>query len=46
MNELPQIIPLSLAALERRKRVLKEVFDVEKKSDRELLKVAEEKGFL
>ena len=46
MNELTQIIPLSLAALERRKRLLKELFNVEKKSDRDLFKVAEQKGFI
>jgi hypothetical protein len=37
---------LSIAAIERRKRILKEVFDVVGKGDRELLRVAEEKGFI
>ncbi len=46
MNELPQILPLSKAAIERRKRLLKEVFNVNNKSDRELLEAAEQKGFI
>ncbi|AUP79499.1 response regulator [Flavivirga eckloniae] len=44
MGELPQIMPLSKTALERRKRALKELFDV--KADRDLLKIAEQKGFI
>ncbi|GAB1856210.1 hypothetical protein MHTCC0001_10450 [Flavobacteriaceae bacterium MHTCC 0001] len=46
MSELPDYIPLSLAALERRKRHLKEIFGLDDKSDRELLRVAAEKGFI
>lgn len=46
MNELPRVLPLSIAALERRKRILKEVFNVSGKGDRELLKLAEDKGFI
>ncbi|WP_346882346.1 response regulator [uncultured Algibacter sp.] len=46
MNELPTILPLSIAALERRKRILKEVFNVVGKGDRELLILAQEKGFV
>ncbi len=47
MNELPEIIPLSKAAIERRKRLLKEVFNIDSKSsDRELLEAAEQKGFI
>ncbi|NMH88999.1 response regulator [Flavivirga algicola] len=46
MNELPEIIPLSKAAIERRKRLLKEIFNVNNKSDRALLEVAEQKGFI
>ncbi|NMH85977.1 response regulator [Flavivirga algicola] len=46
MNELPQILPLSIAALERRKRILKDVFNVEGKGDRGLLQLAHEKGFI
>ncbi|WP_303316666.1 response regulator [Flavivirga abyssicola] len=46
MSELPQIIPLSKAAIEKRKRTLKELFNVNSKNDRDLLKVAEQKGFI
>ncbi|MDO5981429.1 response regulator transcription factor [Flavivirga spongiicola] len=46
MNELPQVLPLSIAALERRKRILKDVFNVEGKGDRDLLQLAHEKGFI
>lgn len=46
MIELPKILNLSMAAIERRKRILKEEFNVEGKSDRELFKAAEDAGFI
>lgn len=46
MSELPQIVPLSISAIEKRKRILKELFNLDKKDDRGLLKIAEEKGFI
>ncbi|GAA3592009.1 response regulator [Flavivirga amylovorans] len=46
MSELPQIIPLSKAAIEKRKRTLKELFNVDSKHDRDLLEIAEQKGFI
>ena len=46
MNELPNVLPLSIAALERRKRILKDVFNVSGKGDRDLLKLAQNKGFI
>lgn len=46
MNELPQVLPLSIAALERRKRILKDVFNVHGKGDRALLVSARERGFI
>ncbi len=46
MNELPQIVSLSISAIEKRKRILKELFNLDKKDDRELIKIAEEKGFI
>ena len=46
MSELPQIIPLSISTIEKRKRVLKELFNLDPKDDRGLLKIAEEKGFI
>ena len=39
-------IPLSLAAIEKRKRQLKEIFQVEKKGDESLLEEARKTGFL
>ncbi|WNH08709.1 response regulator [Thalassobellus suaedae] len=46
MSELPQIIPLSISGIEKRKRILKELFNLDKKDDRGLIKIAEEKGFI
>lgn len=46
MKDLPSILPLSIAGLEKRKRQLKELFDIRKKGDRELVIVAKEKGFI
>jgi len=45
MKDLPKVLPLSLAAIERRKRQLKVVFNV-KKDDRELIIKAKDKGFI
>lgn len=46
MKELPNIIPLSMAGIERRKRHLKEIFDLKDKDDRDLILIAKEKGFI
>ncbi len=46
MKELPNIIPISLAGIEKRKRHLKEVFSVKGLEDKELIRVAKEKGFI
>ena len=45
-KDLPNFIPLSLPGIERRKRLLKSMFDIEGRSDKTLIKVAKEKGFL
>ena len=45
-NELPKLIRLSLAGIERRKRRLNQIFNNEKKSDKTLLVLAKENGFL
>src|SRR5690554_5486446 len=45
-KDLPIYIPLSLPAIEKRKRRLKEVFEVEDGNDIDLLRRAEEEGFL
>ncbi|WMI68162.1 response regulator [Mangrovimonas sp. YM274] len=46
MVELPKLIPLSTSAIEYRKRRLKEVFNVEDRDDRVLIKEARDKGFI
>lgn len=45
-KELPEIVHLSLPGIERRKRRLNQIFNNEKKSDKALLKLAKENGFL
>jgi len=45
-KELPEIVHLSQAGIERRKRRLNQIFNNDKKSDKVLLKLAKEKGFL
>lgn len=44
--ELPNELPLEIAAIEIRKRRLKEVFDADGKSDKILIQNAKRKGFL
>ncbi|UMB59470.1 response regulator [Lutibacter sp. A80] len=46
MKELPKIIPMSLAGLEKRKKQLKTLFKVKENDDRELILKAKEKGFI
>jgi len=46
MKDLPNILPLSIAGVERRKRHLKEIFDVSKRDDKKLIQLAKEKGFI
>ncbi len=46
MKDLPTILPLSIAGIEKRKRNLKVVFNINSVDDRELLLVAKEKGFI
>jgi DNA-binding NarL/FixJ family response regulator len=46
MNEIPNALPLSIAGIEKRKRRLKQVFDMKTSSDKELLHIAREKGFI
>ena len=45
MKDLPNIIPMSMPGLEKRKKQLKEIFKVEDNDDRELILKAKEKGF-
>jgi DNA-binding NarL/FixJ family response regulator len=46
MKELPKIIPLSIAGIEKRKRNLKLIFNVNEFDDRELILKAKENGFI
>ncbi|ULC57920.1 DNA-binding response regulator [Flaviramulus sp. BrNp1-15] len=45
-KELPEVVHLSLAGIERRKRRLNQIFNNDKKSDKVLLRLARENGFL
>ncbi len=45
-KDLPNIVRLSKSGIERRKRNLKEVFNIENEDDLMLLKLAEEKGYI
>lgn len=44
--DLPKFIPMSIGGIERRKRQLKELFDVQKKDDKDLIQLAKAKGFI
>jgi DNA-binding NarL/FixJ family response regulator len=46
MKDLPDIIPLSIAGIEKRKRILKETFNLLDKDDRALILLAKDKGFI
>lgn len=46
MKDLPKVIPMSLAGLEKRKKQLKLLFKVHENDDRELILIAKEKGFI
>ena len=45
-KDLPKIVPLSIAGIEKRKRILKEIFDVEDQGDKALILKARELGFI
>lgn len=45
-KNLPDHLPLSMSALQKRKSYIKLFFNVEKESDEQLLKVARQEGFL
>lgn len=44
--ELPEVIHLSIAGIEKRKRRLNQIFNNEKKTDKSLLRLARDSGFL
>lgn len=45
-KDLPEFLPLSIAGIEKRKRNLKVLLNVENNSNKELIKAAYEKGFV
>lgn len=45
-KDILKIVPLSKAAIDKRKAHLKEIFDIKSSEDRELIKIAKEKGFI
>ncbi|WKK67337.1 response regulator [Lutimonas zeaxanthinifaciens] len=45
-KDLPKYVPLSIAGIEKRKRILKQVFDVEDQGDKALIMKARELGFI
>lgn len=46
MKEMPKVVPLSMAGIEKRKRILKRKFDVEDQGDKALILKAREMGFI
>ena len=46
MKDIPGLLPLSMAGVERRKRNLRLIFDIHTDGDAALIKVAREKGFI
>lgn len=46
IKELPNILPLEMAGIEKRKRRLKRIFNIKTNGNKELLRVAKEKGFI
>ena len=46
MKDLPKFVPLSMAGIEKRKRIMKQVFDVEDQGDKALILKARELGFI
>ncbi|MBL4887251.1 MAG: DNA-binding response regulator, partial [Flavobacteriaceae bacterium] len=46
MKDLPTVLPLSIAGIEKRKRHLKNIFNIKTVDDKELILKAKEKGFI
>ena len=45
-KELTEVVHLSIAGIEKRKRRLNQIFNNDRNSDKILLKLAKEKGFI
>jgi len=46
MKDLPGIVHMSIAGIEKRKRHLRDLFDTDRKDDKTLIERAKEKGFI
>ncbi len=46
MKDLPTIVPLSIAGIEKRKRHLKDIFNIDGIGDKELIQNAKDRGFI
>jgi hypothetical protein len=46
MKDLPNSVPLSITAIERRKRQIKQLFGVNSADDKDLILMARDKGFI
>lgn len=46
MKDLPNLVPLSIPGIEKRRRHLKQIFGIKSADDRELILLAKEKGFI
>lgn len=46
MKNIPKVLPLSIAGIEKRKRNLKILFNIEGEGDSGLIRIAREKGFI
>lgn len=46
MRDIPNMVPLSMPGIEKRKRHLKQIFNIDSPDDRELILIAKEKGFI
>ena len=45
-KDLPNLVPLSTPGIDKRKRHLKQIFNIQSSDDRELILIAKEKGFI
>ena len=46
LKDLPDIVPLLIAGIEKRKRHLKHIFNINSSDDKELLYIVKEQGFI
>ncbi|WP_428742801.1 response regulator [Tenacibaculum sp.] len=46
MKDLPDVVPLSITAIEKRKRQMKQMFGINNSDDKDLILIARDKGFI